>query len=200
MSHNDGDDDWDSDQEERNLAEAIRLSLEQEVARVASTEGLLEMAVGDVPLAVQGNGMPPEGSRYGTHEQAAAAAVSTPDAVGVWESDKGVHFVLRRGDARIWGPGVPNNTVRRVWRLLPVADAAEDAGDSGSAEAQEQALAPREAPAAPPPPFAAHLLSGSSATHNQIKVVSRRSPSLAACTRQLLKLNLSRGSCTGGSA
>lgn len=178
MSHDGGG--WDSsDEDERRLAEAIRLSLEQEVVRVAATaERWVEMTVGDVPLDVESNGMPPDGLAYGTHEQAVAAAGSTPDAVGVWESDRGVHYVLRRGDARIWGPGVPNNTVRRVWRLLPVEDTAGDAGDGGSAAgaADDVSSEPtlempqEEAPAALPAPFGANLLAGSSSTHNQIKV------------------------------
>lgn len=136
------------------------------------------------------------GKLYNTFNDAMAAACSAPDAVGMWESDKGVHYVLRKGDVRKWGPGVPNSSVRRVWRLIQDSGEAKDKGDGRSPadapsapQADEVLPEPTStletpqvpAPAVSTPPFAAHLISGSGATHNQVKIVSRRNLLSKSC-------------------
>ena len=72
-------------------------------------------------LNVVDNGM---GLCYNSLEEAITAALNTPRSVGIWgrtdpsDTRRMSFHVLRSGNVREWGIGVPNDTVRRVWRRV----------------------------------------------------------------------------------
>jgi hypothetical protein len=72
-------------------------------------------------LNVVDNGM---GLCYNSLEEAITAALNTPRSVGIWgrtdpsDTRRMSFHVLRSGNVREWGIGVPNDTVHRVWRRV----------------------------------------------------------------------------------